>query len=245
MRKKWWKILCVALLVYTFLAGLNVFNAAAFEVPRLNILNETIRNLYFHVSMWFSMMILFIISVVHAVRYLRTQDLRYDILSRQYAVVGIVFGLLGYATGMVWASYTWADPNNPASASFAAIAREPKLIGAGIALLIYAAYLVLRDSIADIDKKARISAVYNIFAFAFLFPSIWIVPRLVESLHPGGQGNPALAPQDVDARMRLVFYPAVAGWTLLGVWIATLKIRLQFIRQRNLLDPVKDLISEP
>jgi heme exporter protein C len=174
--------------------------------------------------------------VVHAVRYLRTNNLRYDILSRQYAVIGIVFGLLGYATGMIWASYTWADPNNPAAASFTAIAKEPKLIGAGIALLIYAAYLVLRDSISDIDKKARISAVYNIFAFAFLFPSIWIIPRLLESLHPGGQGNPALNPRDVDARMRLVFYPAVIGWTLLGVWIATLKVRLQFLKQKTLLN---------
>lgn len=245
MRKKWWKILCVVLLLYTFTAGLNIFNTPAFEVPRIQILHESIRNLYYHVSMWFSMMLLFIISVVHAIRYLRTQNLRYDILSRQYAVVGMVFGILGYATGMLWASYTWADPNNPAAASFAAIAKEPKLIGAAIGLLIYAAYLVLRDSISDIDKKARISAVYNIFAFAFLFPSIWIVPRLVESLHPGGQGNPALNPGDVDARMRMVFYPAVIGWTLLGVWIATLKVRLQYLRSKELIDPVEKLISKP
>ncbi|MDB5196440.1 MAG: transporter permease [Flaviaesturariibacter sp.] len=246
MNKSWWKILCVVLLVYALTAGLNVFNASAFEVPRLNILNETIRNLYFHVSMWFSMMILFTISVVHAVRYLRTNNLRYDILSRQYAVVGIVFGILGYSTGAIWASFTWADPNKPAAESFSAIARDPKLIGAAMALLIYAAYLVLRDSIADIDKKARIGAVYNIFAFAFLFPSIWVIPRLLESLHPGGQGNPALNPKEIDARMRMVFYPAVIGWTLLGVWIATLKIRLQLIKQKDLLDtPLNQLLKEP
>lgn len=219
----------ICLLVYTIIAGL------LFDVPRVMILNETIRNLYFHVCMWFSMMILFIVSVVHAVKYLRTNNLRHDILSRQYAVVGIVYGLLGYATGMIWASYTWADPNNPAGASFGAIAREPKLIGTGIALLIYAAYLVLRDSISDLDKKARISSVYNIFAFAFLFPSIWIIPRLVPSLHPGGEGNPALNYNDIDARMRVVFYPAVLGWTLLGVWIASLKVRLNFLKERTLL----------
>jgi heme exporter protein C len=234
MKKWWWKILCVALLIYTFTAGLNVFQSPMFEVPRLPILYETIRNLYFHVSMWFSMMIFFIISVVHAVRYLRTNELKSDIRSRQYAVIGILFGLLGYATGIIWASFTWADPNQEQAASLGAIAKEPKLVGAAIALLIYAAYLVLRDSITDLDKKARISAVYNIFAFAFLFPSIWIVPRLLESLHPGGNGNPALNPRDTDARMRVVFYPAVLGWTLLGVWIATLKIRLAFLREKKL-----------
>lgn len=219
----------IALLVYTFIAGLLL------EVPRVRILNETIRNLYFHVCMWFAMMILFTISVVHAVKYLRTNNLKSDILSRQYAVVGIVLGLLGYSTGMIWASATWVDPNNDASASFGAIAREPKLIGAGIALLIYFAYLILRDSISDIDKKARISAVYNIFAFAFLFPSIWIIPRLLPSLHPGGEGNPALNFNDIDARMRLVFYPAVLGWTLLGVWIVSLKARMEFIKEKTLL----------
>jgi len=207
------------------------------DVPRIPILNETVRNLYFHVCMWFAMMILFTISVVHAVKYLSTNNLKFDILSRQYAVVGIVFGLLGYATGAIWASYTWVDPNQAAPASFGAIAREPKLIGAAIALLIYSAYLVLRDSINDLDKKARISAVYNIFAFAFLFPSIWIIPRLLPSLHPGGigtEGNPALEFKDLAPNMRWVFYPAIIGWTLLGVWIASLKVRLKFLKEKTL-----------
>jgi heme exporter protein C len=239
MNKWWWKIVCIALLVYTFTAGFNVFNLAIFDVPRIRILNETIRNLYFHVCMWFSMMILFTISVVHAVKYLRNNDLRSDILSRQYAVVGIVFGLLGYATGAIWASFTWVDPNKPAYESFGAIARDPKLIGAAIALLIYFAYLVLRDSITDIDKRARIGSVYNIFAFAFLFPSIWIIPRLLPSLHPGAEGNegnPGLNFKELAPNMRLVFYPAIIGWTLLGVWITTLKVRLQLLKEKTLLN---------
>jgi heme exporter protein C len=233
MKNWWWKILCIVLLVYTVWAGL------LWDVPRVMILNETIRNLYFHVCMWFAMMILFTISVVYAVRYLRSNQLKHDILSRQYAVMGIVMGLLGYITGAIWASYTWVDPNNAASASFGAIAREPKLIGAAIGLLIYFAYLVLRDSIQDMDKKARISAVYNIFAFAFLFPSIWIVPRLLPSLHPGGEGgdggNPALNYKDMDASMRIIFYPAVLGWTLLGVWIVNLKVRLAHLKEKSFL----------
>ena len=229
MNKWWWKILCILLLSYTLTAGLLL------DVPHIRILNETIRNLYFHVCMWFAMMILFIISVVNALKYLNTSRIKYDILSNQYAIVGIVFGLLGYSTGMIWASSTWADPNNPATASFAEIAREPKLIGAAIALLIYFAYLVLRKSIQDLDKKARIGAVYNVFAFALLFPSIWIIPRLLPSLHPGGEGNPALNFNDIDQRMRLVFYPAVLGWTLLGVWIVSIKVRIVFLKEKNMI----------
>jgi heme exporter protein C len=225
MRKSWWKIICVCLLFYTFAGGL------LFSVPAREILHESIRNLFFHVCMWFSMMILLGTSVVYSVKYLRTQRLQHDIYAVNFAKIGILFGVLGYATGAVWAKYTWTE-----FADSSQIFTEPKLTGAAIALLIYFAYLVLRGSLTDIDKRARISAVYNIFAFAMLFPTIWILPRLMESLHPGKGGNPALDFDDLDGRMRIVFYPAIIGWTLLGVWITSLKIRLDLIKEKSLLN---------
>ena len=231
MRKSWWKILSFLLLVYTIVAGFLG------DVPRLFILNETIRNLYFHVCMWMAMMVLFTLSIIYSIKYLGNNNYRYDIYAKNYAAVGVLFGLLGYATGAIWANYTWVTDQ---SQSLGSILKEPKLIGAAIALLIYGAYFVLRGSFTDMDKKARVSAVYNIFAFAMLFPSIWIIPRLVGSLHPGApgsdSGNPALNFKDIDSRLRMIFYPAIIGWTLLGVWIATLKIRLQLFKDKSLLN---------
>jgi heme exporter protein C len=231
VRKSWWKILSFVLLLYTVAGGLLM------DVPRLPILNESIRNLYFHVCMWFAMMILFIISFIYSIRYLKSSDHRFDISAQYFAGVGSFLGILGYATGTIWANYTWLTDQGQ---SLGNILKEPKLIGAAIALLIYGAYFILRGSFTDIDKRARVSAVYNIFAFAMLFPSIWIIPRLVGSLHPGApgsdSGNPALSFNDIDSRLRVVFYPAVIGWTLLGVWIATLKIRLQLIKDKSLFN---------
>lgn len=230
VRKNWWKILSFFLLVYTIIAGFLL------DVPRLFILNESIRNLYFHVCMWFAMMILFIISFVYSIKYLRKFNYRDDLFARHFAATGMFLGILGYATGIIWARYTWVTDQGQ---SLGSILKEPKLIGAAIALLIYGAYFVLRGSFTDIDKRARISAVYNIFAFAMLFPSIWIIPRLVGSLHPGAPGgdggNPALNFNDIDSRLRIVFYPAIIGWTLLGTWITTLKIRLDLIRDKVLI----------
>lgn len=219
------------MLVYTIVGGFLL------DVPHLHILNETIRNLYFHVCMWMAMMVMFIVSFIYSIKYLNKTSLRHDIYAKSFAVVGTLFGVLGYATGAVWANYTWVTDQ---SQSLGSILKEPKLIGAAIAILIYGAYFVLRGSFTDMDKRARVSAVYNIFAFAMLFPSIWIIPRMVGSLHPGApgseSGNPALNFKDIDSRLRMVFYPAIIGWTLLGVWIATLKIRIELMKDRELLN---------
>lgn len=233
MKLAWWKISAIVLLTYAVVGGLLL------PVPELTQLGETIRNLYYHVCMWFAMMILYTISIIQSIKYLKSGDLRHDIKAMSYAGVGTYTGLLGYATGAIWASYTWADPNNPAYASFGSIMREPKLIGAAIALLIYGAYFILRSSVTDLDQRARVSSVYNIFAYAMLFPSIWIIPRLLPSLHPGQEGNPALNFNDIDSRMRMVFYPAVIGWTLLGAWISTLIIRYKFIAERKIINNEK------
>jgi heme exporter protein C len=218
LRKNWWKILSVILLLVTFIEGFLG------EVPRKPILHETIRNYYFHVVMWMSMMIFFIVSVVYSVKYLRNKKHVADIYAEEFAKTGIVFSLLGLTTGSVWARYTWG----------AFWSNDPKQLGAAIAILIYLAYVVLRNSIPDIDKRARISAVYNVFAFAMLFPTIFIIPRLVESLHPGGMGNPVFNSQDVDPKMHLVFLLiAVPGWTLMGLWITTLRIRVRFLTEKK------------
>lgn len=236
MNKSWWKIASFLLLVYTIVGGFLM------NVPRLHILNETIRNLYFHVAMWFAMMILFTASFVYSIKYLRGFNFRNDVFAHHFAAVGSLFGILGYSTGAIWVSVTWLTDQ---SQSIGSVLKEPKLLGAAIALLIYGAYFVLRGSFTDIDKRARISAVFNIFAFVMLFPSIWIIPRLVGSLHPGApgsdSGNPALNFKDIDSRLRMVFYPAVIGWTLLGVWIATLKIRLQLLNDKSLLQDEKTI----
>ena len=186
--------------------------------------------------MWMGMMILFSVSVVYSIKYLRNFNYKNDVFAVNFAAVGSLFGILGYLTGFLWVNVTWITDQGQ---SLASVLKEPKLIGAAIALLIYGAYFVLRGSFNDMDKRARISAVYNIFAFCMLFPSIWIIPRLVGSLHPGApgsdSGNPALDRKDLDASMRMVFYPAIIGWTLLGVWIATLKIRLQLLKDKNII----------
>jgi heme exporter protein C len=216
--KNWYKILAIILLFYVHLTGMLL------EAPRLNILNETVRALYFHVPMWFGMVLLYSLSVFYAFKYLHNPLSGNDIKSQAYAHVGTAFGILGIVTGMLWANYTWGSPWHG----------DPKQNGAAIALLIYLAYFVLRGSIQNEEQKARLSAVYNIFAFASMIPLIFIIPRLQDSMHPGNGGNPGFNAYDLDSRMRAIFYPAVIGWFLIGVWIASLRIRVGVLQNRAL-----------
>jgi heme exporter protein C len=213
----WWKILTIFLLLYTIIAGF------LFTVPRLDILNETIRNLYFHVPMWFSMIIILSISVVYSIMYLVNPKVHYDNLAIESANTGIVFGILGLLTGMTWAKFTWG----------AFWIGDPKLNAAAIGLLVYFAYIILRSSFSDDQQRARISAIYNIFAFPILVVLLFVLPRMAkDSLHPGMGGNPGFNAYDLNANMRLVFYPAVLGFSLLGFWITTLRVRIKNIEYK-------------
>jgi heme exporter protein C len=226
MKFRWWKLLCMVLLFFTFIAGFLV------KVPHIGNLYESIRNFFFHVPMWFGQMGLLTLSLAYSIAYLRTQNIKHDIYASEFAKTGIIFGILGLATGSIWATYTWGEPWS----------NDPKQIAAAIAVLIYLAYLVLRGSMNDIDKKARVSAVYNIFAYFIYIPLIMILPRMVQSLHPGGMegakggGNPALGGGSLDAKMEMIFWPAVFGWILLGIWISNLKIRLSLLEHKNLIN---------
>ncbi len=193
-----------------------------YNFPYRNILSETIRNLYFHVPMWFGMMFILLASVIASIRYLSSKNPIYDIKGKAYAQVGVVYGLLGLLTGGIWAQYTWG--------SFWSFDIKQNM--SAIAVLIYLAYFVLRSSFDDFDKQARIGAVYNIFAFTMLVPLLFIIPRMYSSLHPGNGGNPGFGGEDLDNTMRTVFYPAVIAWTLFGFWIANLSIRVFKIRAK-------------
>jgi heme exporter protein C len=184
------------------------------------ILYQSVRNLFFHVPMWFAMITVFSLSCFFSLLYLRTNNLDNDIKAQASALTGIIFGIAGLATGSQWARATWGTWWTP----------DVKLNGAAITMLMYLAYTVLRGNFEDRNRRARVSAVYNIFSYAIMIPLIMILPRLQDSLHPGNGGNPGFKTYDLDGNLRLVFYPAAIGWVILSLWISQLTYRVQKLR---------------
>ncbi len=192
-----------------------------FTFPFKSILYETIRNLNLHVTMWFALLFCMFVSVIKSIRFLTTGEMKFDNHALQGVNTGLLFATLGLITGSIWARFTWG----------AWWVNDTKLNGAAISVLIYLAYLLLRSSINEEQKRARIAAVYNIFAFVMLIVFVQVLPRMTDSLHPGNGGNPAFSQYDLDNNLRMVFYPAVAGWILVSAWIIELRYRIFTISQ--------------
>jgi heme exporter protein C len=192
-----------------------------FGYPFQPIIMESIRNLMWHVPMWFTMFTLMFISFFWSLRVMAAKDNlnqhRFDTKASSSAHVGLVFCMLGLITGSIWARFTWG----------AWWTRDPQLNGSMLVFIMYVAYFILRNTVRDDQKRARLSAIFNVFACIMMVMLLLILPRFAAGLHPGKSGNPAFSKYDLDSSLRTVFYPACAGFILLGYWLYTLVLRIK------------------
>lgn len=203
-----------------------LLGAFLLNFPRIRILEHTARNLYFHVPMWFTMMAAFLVAGFHAAGFLRSGRLARDVRAFEAARVGTAFGIVGLVTGMVWARFTWYQGTN-LWWNF-----DPKQTMAAVQLLIFGAYFVLRSSIDPPEKRGRISAVYLLFAVVTMPFLLYVLPRQMESLHPGAEGNPAFS-DITHPVMRLVFYPSIIGFIGLFWVVYTQRVRAAALEMRT------------
>jgi heme exporter protein C len=208
-----WKGLSGVLLLYAVVVGFFI------PIPD-TMIEESLRNVFYHVGMWFGMFAMLTTSFVYSLRYLRGFNAKEDIAAVEAVNIGLVYGILGIITGMIWAKNTWGDY----------WVRDPKLDGAAVGIFIYLAYTILRGSIDDVQKRAKVSAVYNVLAFILWIVFVLVLPRTANSsIHPGQDGPPIMA-LDLSATTRLVFYPAMIGWILLAAWFLNIRIRMRKIK---------------
>lgn len=169
------------------------------------------------------MMIILTASLVYSIIHLAKGTRRSDIIASEGVNVALFMGVLGLLTGMLWAKNTWGTYWTG----------DAKLNGVAMGMLVYLAYTVLRGSMDEEQKRGRVSAVYNIFAYVMFMVFIMVLPRMTDSLHPGNGGNPGFGGYDLNSNMKIVFYPAIIGWTLLGVWLINIRVRMKLIEENR------------
>lgn len=190
------------------------------RIPDIAILEQSARNLFLHVPMWFTMMIMFLFSFYYSIRYLNHEDLAWDSKAETATAIGLLFGICGLLTGSLWARFTWG-----AWWTFS----EPRMNLSALSMLIFVAYFILRTAFNDPDKRAKISAIYNIFGVTTLPFLLYIIPRQLPSLHPGAEGNPAFS-EITAPELRYIFYPAIIGFIGLAFWIKDIVQRYKALK---------------
>src|ERR1041384_7361861 len=114
------------------------------------------RIMFFHIPSWWTAGLALMFGVGTSVAYLITGKLKYDAVSVSVTEVALVFLFIGLFTGMIWGRLQWGI-------WWTWDARHTSAL---ICVLLYGAYLILRNGIPDPTQRAKVAAAFNIFAFA-------------------------------------------------------------------------------
>ena len=207
-------ILDVVTVVMLLIATYLVF----FYAPQEAVMGDVQRVFYFHVAAGWVGMLSFIGAAVAGIVYLIKKDLQWDIVGLAAVEIGIVFLLINVVTGSIWARpiwntwWTW----------------DPRLTTATVMLLIYLAYLMLRQGIEDPDRRARFGAVYAIIG-SLSVPLTYFSARLFRTIHPIviGSGDPsATGSFDMIPMMTQTFMFSLLTFTFIFADLFWHRIRL-------------------
>jgi heme exporter protein C len=190
------------------------------EFPTIPGLEEKARILFFHVPMAWVTVVAFLTSMVYGIRFLRTKDLNEDIKSVSSASLGSLFCVLATVTGSIWAKFNWGSFWN----------WDPRETSIVVLLLIYGAYFALRSAIQSEEKRATLSAVYAVIAGITVPFFIFVMPRMVASLHPEPLVN-TQGKVHMNGIMLTVFLGSLAGFTALFIWMFNLKVRTSRVEE--------------
>ena len=163
------------------------------------------RLLYFHVPSWWTAFIGATVAGVYGVVYLIKRDLAYDSIAAATSEVALLFLLCGIVLGSIWGRIIWGIWWT----------WDPRLTSALVCVLLYAGYLALRQSIDEAHTRARVAAVFSLFALADV-PIVWFSIRWWRTQHP--------QPMELQPEMWRLLMWNWLDYVLLGTALILLRI---------------------
>ncbi len=173
--------------------------------------------IFFHVPNAMVAAMAFLVSTVYGIRYLGRRNLMDDAKSGISAELGLLFAVLATVTGSLFARIEWHSWWN----------WDPRETSIVILLLVYAAYFALRTAVDSPEKRAQLSAVYAILALPAMAFLMFVVPRIMASLHPA---DTLAKSGNLGLEHRLVLYPAMIGFLGLYIWLFRIRTTMAEVR---------------
>lgn len=217
----WWKLILFAVMGWVIVA------AFAYPPPQMQI-GAASRIFYFHVPQAWVAVLAFLISMIASINYLRKGRPIDDDRARTAAQLGLLFSILATVTGSIFAKVTWHSFWN----------WDPRETSVFVLLLIYGAYFALRSAVNGEEKRARLAAVYAIFAFITVPFLVFVVPRVLPSLHPSDSVIDSSGSFTMSGVTAMIFFPSLAAFTGLFAWIYRLGLRASVLERRKIEEAV-------
>lgn len=213
----WWKVL-----IFIAMGTMIVFSFIT-PAPQQQI-GESSRIFYYHIPQAWICVLAFAMSMIYSIKYLKSKNLKDDDDAMVTAQLGFLFCFLAAISGSIFAKVTWGSFWN----------WDPRETSIFILLLIYGAYFALRGAIEIEEKRASLSAVYSIFAFVTVPFLIFVIPRIVPSLHPEDSIINKNLKFTMSPVVRTIFFSSLAIFTVLYFWIFNLTRRVKRIYRTRL-----------
>ena len=213
----WWKIL--------LFVGMTAMIIASYVTPApQQQIGESSRIFYYHIPQAWICVLAFAMSMIYSIRYLRSRRIEFDDRAVETARLGFVFCLLATVTGSIFARIAWGSFWN----------WDPRETSVFMLLLIYGAYFALRGAVQEPDRRAALSGVYSIFSFVTVPFLIFVLPRIVPSLHPEDSVISTSMEFTMGPLVRMIFFSSLALYTVLYFWMLNLSGRVgRLVRVRE------------
>jgi heme exporter protein C len=155
-----------------------------------------------------------IVSALTGTVYLIRRNLTWDHWSQAAAELGWLGCALAFITGSLWARAAWG----------VWWTWDPRLTTTFILWLIYSGYFLIRGSLEDAHRRARMGAVMTILGMIDL-PLVFMATRWFRGMHPVSGG--------MEPAMRTALVVSLAGFSAL--FILLLALRKTQLQQARLL----------
>jgi len=202
--------------------GAVIVAAFLWPKPAQGFLGESSRIVFFHVPCAWTATLAFLFAAAYSVAYLIRRDLRFDDFAAASVRLGLLFAVLALITGSLFAKIMWGAYWNwdPRESSFLLL------------VFLYSAYLLLRVSVEDPQRRAQLSAAYALFAVVLMPFLTFVAPRITQSLHPQTVINPQ-GKVLMDGPTKAVFFGAMLGFSALFLWLLSLEGRISALQRRE------------
>jgi heme exporter protein C len=164
----------VSWLLQFLIIGLLTWSAYAVPDAELFRVPSMARLIFFHLPCALSCTIFFYFGAYLSYKTLRYKQLTWDVRASSANELGMVLAVLTMATGIIFSKLQWG----------AYWSWDPRQVSFLFVLLLYGAYFALRAAYSDPEKRAWISAAYALFCVLPASFCIFVLPRIIFSLHP-------------------------------------------------------------